>query len=648
MILPLFLGCGTGNGPLDTDGGTTDALEPRLLESGAYAFCMTPGADARAVRDWCELLESAPADACPGMRISCEQHAWEEGWVGPNGERATHAEDPGAAGCNGGGEETEGFAKPQPPVRAKDDRASGCDPDLSAAAAVGSIVKWLAAIGVALLVLVVIRLIFRYLGFGLEKKVQTQAGSVVTTIEEHPELEDVPDLPSRDLLSAARAALADGQIDVAILLARGASLRSLGDGGRLRLHRAKTDREYVRALKKDAELQLALREVVRAAEDVRWAGRAATSSQAERVLEAAGRILRALALALIMLSPLTADAEETLNRYGPDGDAALFDLLAEEGFSVSWRLSSLGLLDDDTDVLVLDTSGVRPSEDDWTAIRTWVEQGGILIAAGDRIEQFPELGDYAPITGADHLRTDYYDMPIPVLIGGASGGWTGTSWGSPWIVAYSNTESTQIAQIVSIYDGAVLAISDSRLLWNGSFVVPSNVAFVGQALRRGQELGAWFLEEDLHVQLATTTSVGSSGEAGENPLAALASARLLPLVAQVMLMMALAALWRGWPFGPLRDPPAVGRHQFSDHVRALGTRWARLSDSGYALSRYAELWLARRGTSGLEEEALRAGHSQEQARAFVQRIVEASESPGKNRPDDLKTVEELWKITKKP
>jgi hypothetical protein len=117
-------------------------------------------------------------------------------------------------------------------------------------------------------------------------------------------------------------------------------------------------------------------------------------------------------------------------------------------------------------------------------------------------------------------------------------------------------------------------------------------------------------------------------------------------VIQLLILIGLGALWKGWPFGPLRDPPGEGRLRFSDHVRALGARYARLGASRYALSRYAGLWLSRLGPQGLHD-AIAQARGPEEASRLMANLQSVAEKPeGLDRPDDFVLMEELWNITK--
>ena len=98
------------------------------------------------------------------------------------------------------------------------------------------------------------------------------------------------------------------------------------------------------------------------------------------------------------------------------------------------------------------------------------------------------------------------------------------------------------------------------------------------------------------------------------------------------------------PFAPLQDPPELGRLSFSEHVRVLGMRYARLGASRRAFAAVASLWLARLGRAGLIAKARRAGLASERAEQLVDAIEDVAKNPdGPDKPTDLTNLEDLWK-----
>lgn len=604
------------------------------LSGEAYRFCHDPGAHAALARDWCELLDDAPPDACPGLRATCDGAAggaelddvWEQMRNGCQGQTAPR-----------------GFAEPpEPPPRSE---ACSMEPPPEAPEA-SPILRWIGALLVAVVVIVAIRLLVAYVGWQRRPR-PARAEPAPPEIRAIAE-DEVPELPSRDLLAAARRALGEGRYGDAVLLSRGAALRALGDRGRVELHRARTDREYVRSLRDAPDLHQPMREVIAAVEAHRWGGRAIAADAARAAVGAAERVIAAIGAAALV-GWLLAPGDARANRYDPYGDAALLTLYTNAGYDAGWRLRGLRGLEPEIDVLVLDLGTVALAAPDADALRAWVSDGGVLVVGGDASALFPELGAFVaaeplgegPIVGfpvAAGLDWPDADLPIPRWPGGSLG-------------AYVETEGLRLvdadpdgAAVVALAygDGAVLAIADARLLTNGALVSPANEAFLAAAPYVPVDVGLADLPVPARLQLATR-----AGEESENPLSSLANARLLPAVLQLLALGALIGLWRGWPFAPLRDPPAEGRRSFAEHVRALGLRYASSRASRRALGAFAGLWLGRVGRAGLELAARRAGLDPAAARDLLARAERAAADPdGDAQPTDLTDLEELWRITR--
>jgi hypothetical protein len=506
--------------------------------------------------------------------------------------------------------------------------------------------RWVVAIGVALLVLVLLRVLVRFWGLGPMPEAQPVV-LIDAPIDE--ELPDVPKLPSGDLLDAARASLAAGDLGRAVLMARAAALRFLGDHGRLTLHRARTDREYARAVRAHPEHR-DLKEVLRATEQHRWGGHPVGLDTARGALDAAERILKPVLVLLCLAAADPAWAQD--DRHGPNGDAALFDVLKDYGHSVAWRSAALVDLDDSIDVLVLDTTWVSVEADEWDAVTAWVEAGGVLWVAGEA--PFEDLGTRVfldpamPVQGTEELAE--WSVPSPRWPDGvrhAFEGALGVYWvqttpaSGPWAEG-DGVAGLPVVLSIDVGHGAVVAVSDARLLWNGSFVWSDNGQFMGELVHVGQAALGWPVAVPARIELATSATPDKPP-----PPQAVMNAQLLPFLLQLMALWLLVGLWRGMPFAPLRDPAVEGRLDFVAHVRALGTRWLRLGASRYALAAYGGLWLQRLGVPGLRVAAAKAGHTPERAQALIEALEDARLTPnGPSDPSDLVWMEELWTITR--
>ncbi|MEQ1568329.1 MAG: DUF4129 domain-containing protein, partial [Myxococcota bacterium] len=533
----------------------------------------------------------------------------------------------------------------------------GCTPSAPSSCAAGggldAGLRWFAAFVVAAIVLVVLRLIWATVGGWRPRPKVARVVVEPTRVVD----ESIPVGPSGDLLDGARAALAEGRWADAVLLSRGAALRRLGEVGKLLLQRSRTDREYVRRLAGDPRLHGELRQVVSLAERVRYGARGADATTASAAVEAAQRLLGALAVALLVALAPPARAQD-YHAYNPFGDAALLPLFEQYGYDAGWRLRTLQALGEGTDVLVLDLSSVTPSADAWAAAVSWVDAGGVMVVFGDLSSvagDDPEAavvvdpgawGTGAP-TGTAVVRIDFaraglpaprFPNPPAVYTGGA---------GRPlvdWVVG--DGVEGQVAVVLDRGAGVIVAIADPVLLRNGSLVHPDNERFLGELVYLGQSLEGWPVATPAVVQFATSVSVSQdSGDATTTPLQALAQSGLLLFVVQLVVTFLLAGARAGYVFGPRRDPPDEGRQRFAEHVTALGTRYHHRKDSGWALHQLASLWLGRLGRSGLELAAQRAGYTPADARAWAETIEAAAASPPPRGADDLARMEELWRVT---
>jgi len=620
--LPLLLAmaCGGNDG-----GGGGDAV-PHPLEPSAYRFCHDAGVDAEEVEPWCEVADEIPPERCPGLLATCDG-----------------AEPVESGGCQDAQEGSDGPAElpAAEPEEPDSDMFAGLDAD-----GLSSLLRWVMALLVAFGVFLLARVLWTFFGRDAPARPDEPVSVELPDPPDDDALPEVPAAPSDDLLSMARRALEEDRPGEAAVLARGAALRHLGERGVLRLHRSKTDREYVRAVA-GAEQRDALRSVVRIAESYRFGKRRPPAGAARKALEAATRIVQSLSVVLMIgLLSSSALAQSAHDRFGPSGDAALIELFRLWGYDASWRLRPIDRLSPEIDALVLDTTGIDVPDEAWPVLSAWVEEGGVLVVAGDAAG-FPSLGDpevfddEATLSVVGPAALAALDLPVlpspPVLYQGGGG--------VAWVVS---DDGHALVTEVSVGRGAVLGIADAELLYNASLAMPANERFLGDLLTTGQAVRGWPLATPIKVQLLTAgaMSVNSSGAPqGNNPLGSLSSAQLLPFVLHLLAVWTLVALWQGWPFGPRRDPTGQGRLRFADHVEAIGERHRRMGASRHALASYAALWLSRLGPAGLQLAAQNAGMAQDEAARWVEGLEAVVDMPdGPDDEDDVQRMEELWKV----
>jgi len=613
--------------------GCIESSEPAsTLDAPEFRFCHDPVVLTRDRDAWCRFVEELPEDRCPAVREACAR---------PEGA----SEEP-ESGC----------------TERDPERPDGQDPYVAerpvlyrwSSDATRELLQWTGAFLVAALVLVLLRAIWvtagRLRGAPPPGAEAEGPAPVATAAEADEALPDVPALGSGALIERAETAFAEGRWGEAAWLARGAALKHLHGVERVRLHRSKTDREYLRSVRDEPAVEADLGVVVAAAEAHRWGAVAVAHEVAREALAATRRLLGLGALALLLLfgATRTAGAQD---RYGPHGDAGLARVLTLHGFDAGYRLVSLESLDETTDVLILDLSELTPSEPQWAALRGWVDQGGILVVAGEVETGFPEVGERVEVRSDVLLRRGPLvgvDTPLPRWPGGPGWAFTG---GAPWVEVDNEAGARVVVGHVDLGAGVVVAISDPRLLDNLALVDAANAAFVGDLLHLGPAHLGWPLPTPARVRLATRASL-TRNLPQNNPVASVANARLLPFVLQLLATWTLLSLWRGWPFARATgatEASGGARLSFGEHVTALGTRWYRLGASGLALREVAALWYHRLGTAGLHLAARRAGYSEGDAQAFVERVLAAAQAEDPEPSDgDQELMEEIWTITRQP
>ena len=612
-----------------------------VLQPESYRFCHVAGVDEDELDRYCDLLDGAPKDWCPGMRRTCR-----------GGVTAV----PTSAGCGSGGVGGEGaferLGSPKGSGEKEAERPSGCDPGEAPAcegpapadADLWSVIRWASAFGVALLVLLVIRVLVATFG---RRRAQPEPDVLVTDIV--PSLEDmfddVPNVPSLDLLGRAQRALDQGDSEGALLFARAACLRGLAERGQLRLHRSRTDREYVRSVREDPDLRTRLREVLGEVESMRWGGRPVGVDRASSLLGLVKRILASGLVAMAVWGPSPAEAQS--DRFGPEGDSGLFELMERYGHHTSWHQGSLTELSEGTDILVLDTTAVNVQDEEWAALAVWVSQGNVLWVAGDVPERGPlweGFGVRLPMTGVTETRAlDAVPGRLPVPQAPSDTWvWTGGTDVVDLVWVYGDGGVGPVVSQSAHGNGVVVAIADPGMLWNAAWVSPHNTGFWGDLPHVGSSVLGWQRQAQAHIAF-----VGVETATGASPAESMVQSNLWVFLVQLLVFWGLLIAVAGRPFAPLRGDPGGGRQAFEDHVRALGSRWWRSGASATSASAMARLWAARLGQDGLVRAARAAGRDEAHARAFAESVMErANEDAPRDGEHDWKFEEELWTITR--
>jgi len=343
----------------------------------------------------------------------------------------------------------------------------------------------------------------------------------------------------------------------------------LDSRGLIAARRGRTNGDYARELRSQPELAAVFGELTRATEAVQFGGRRLDGAGFRHLLERAAPLLTGLALALAVSTSACQPAGSRVAgpRCGADPDeyGLLCEVLAPSG-AMQPRYRPLrgarGVSDDVAAIVVL------PNEmeaEGWAALKDWVEAGGVAVLTSDSplddefgVERAGLCGAQARALVAgdpDALISPGPALVAPLLRPGAL-----CDGGEKYIVYAEHG------------DGRFVFLPSPELLSNASLVAGQNARLLAELLDlptgRVEIVGAW------------TRQVSS------NPLGALTAAGLGPWLAQLLLLALAFAAYRGVPFGRRVELPENRRRRFSEHVQALGQRWAEQRAARSALAAY--------------------------------------------------------------
>lgn len=611
-----------------------------VLADEDYRFCHEPRYPLyEDERRWCEL-GGDPNPRCPDLPKACENHVE----PGPDGRFS------GEYG-SGDGSDDEGRAKPPD---GDDRKARPKRRNIELPAVLSPIAKLL-LIG---LVIAGIALIARHILKNRHDDPEDELDE--PRVAPSPEEANVAAIRAAKetdvtrLLNLARAEASAGRFEAAIEYAYAAALRRLDGDGFIELHHSRTNGDYVRRLRRgQPKLASELRGVVREVEGVQFGARAATRERFDAVLSGVmnivGRGATALLLVLSLFGCGDGSGEESKPKAviggdtSPIGERAVLEAIATESPKVSYRIEPLDIIGDDVGTLVI-LPGAGPKDDNWAPLLAWVEEGGRLILAGERPRHKDlELFEDPRPTPYTQLFTGYFvgfnDMqgwtlkvpPSPGLLPQI-----GLTEGEPVLYRYlsddySNEEVSVYA--VGIYrgEGEIIAFENDDFFTNIAMSVEDNARAMATMAHRYDERS---------VQICTAwTGSGSS-----SPLDAMRNADLTPLIVQLLVFVVLLVLYRGIAFGRLRDSEARGRRASVDHVRALGSHYARAQATGHAWQAYAawaldqiDLRLPGQRRRGLQATASAiAARTQWPETEVITLLIAASDAANRNGPASMR------------
>ncbi len=539
----------------------TEQAIARTLASPRYDFCSDPKypllPDEIA---WCAYLPRSPdprATRCPGYLAACSAGA------------------------------TADLLYKQKPI----------DIRLPDFGGVGRVVLWTLAAGAAA---ILVFLLVRY-GLRLPAARRSRRSGDQAVAADTPVVGEAPDQElERDverLLARARAAAAAGDFATAVVDLHAALLRRLAGDGHVRIHPSATNGDYVRELRGRAPaLAGPVGDVVRDVETAEFGVAPPNETtyhgllgRITPLLLRSGGTLTVLLLSMLGLPSCSGSLRSDWSA-SPSGTAAVADFLTSVGIQTRERIASLGAIAKNQDkdgaaMQVVLLSGAEVGDAEWAALRTWLddEEHTLILATGARA--LPDwLANIEVVrTGAAEEIRATSGLSDAQVVGLSRGRVPGTGW----IRAAIAGPETLIARgkrayaiLVPTDAGRVIALADDRLFTNASLAVGENAALLEAVVRFGGGGPTEFVGED-------------TGVVAPSPLASVSRGRLAPFVAQLGACLILFLLMKGRAFGRLVDRDVAQRRVFSEHVRALGTQYARARGAGHVLGSYATWALDR-------------------------------------------------------
>ncbi len=185
------------------------------------------------------------------------------------------------------------------------------------------------------------------------------------------------------LLARARAAAERGEFEPAIGDTYAALLRKLDGDGLIEVHPARTNGEYVRALRHRPDLMEPVRGIVRNVECVQFgavqASRELFGAVYEHVLPIVGKATVLLLLFGLLPASACSDTRQATS-FGPLGTEAIVDLLRRHGVSLDTSVVLPRQLAGPKTLLLIDT---ELDTREWKEVVTWAARDrGTIVAVG--------------------------------------------------------------------------------------------------------------------------------------------------------------------------------------------------------------------------------------------------------------------------
>ncbi|MGH1346270.1 MAG: DUF4350 domain-containing protein [Nannocystales bacterium] len=693
----------------DPSGESAGEVSAQILADPTFAFCHEPEYPLTPYEaQWCPVLKDAlesERERCPAFVEACDARRAVlkgEGRLSARAvEDAAETEERAAGGGPGRGHEK------------RDDKDEDEDDafELPVLGGLAEILFWL-VIGVALvgLVVAIIRNLAQSRALALEPEEAEGSGP-----DQDPDAARAAaaaramETDVERLLSLARDSAQRGSFADAVDFSHAALLRRLDHEGLIRLHASRTNGEYVRELRGNASLVDPVRDVLRRVDRAQFGPRGAERSVFDdiharvlAIVKTVGPLVLLVTTVLGMGIACDTGGERVYPwSTSPSGNQAVMELLRREGVIVTYRTESLtGLGTDDAylDPTLVMLEDAWVSEEEWQAVRAWVDAGGSLIIAGGEIPPWLQVSyvDTTAQTGADEAaaseaqdtatgQLEAAEAAAEVDAAAEAHGELGLPQGS---------DASPDGGLDPDLDGALAAnAAIDDLVWEEldepqvvlTSVLPlgrgllveqavieigvdgeDNTSFASFAQGRGRiEVfadGRMFTNAALAFELNPGTIVvtmqqfggtvefvdGWVGRGADTPADTIKNSHLTAAVVQLLLFILALYLWRGRQFGRGRDPISQGRRAFSRHAVAMGRQYEKARAASFA-ARLFSGWVLERlrnrftsaagaGLLGLSQEvARRSGRDETE----VMRLLLAAHGTLESVPAAGGTTEDL-------
>jgi hypothetical protein len=328
----------------------------------------------------------------------------------------------------------------------------------------------------------------------------------------------------------------------------------------------RTNGDYLRDLRPRPDLRAKVQEVVRDVENLQFGDAEPSPDGFEKLLSRILPLVQGALLLMMCLFMSACGVRRGAESDTPSGSSAVRAFLSKAGIPTEHRLKPLDDLKGfDGAILLM----AEPDPEEWKKLLGWVEKGGGLIVAmngpfPDELRVHEDKGHFPlhQMRVWPESRAAFGDFKVAVPDGRCLGG--GDILVGDKECAYA---------VVAVREKGVIAVvGGTRLFENASLAQADNAAFLFSLLQRIRWPGDVQIVDEM------------TGHASPNPLASLSRAGLLPLVAQLLLLVLALFIHRGRAFGLRRDPPERARRAFVEHVRAVGVQYAKANALNHAIT----------------------------------------------------------------